>query len=173
MTTPWKASCWEMAASSPACWRARSMSPRALISVAGEELEKAHAQAGQRYIAAPVFGRPDVAAAGRLFVVAAGEKAVVETAAPLLDAIGQKTFVVSSSAKAANLVGSAANFPIASVIESLGEAMALISVGRRRSAAVSRSSHLDAVRRPRLRDIRRADRGREIRAGRFRGASWP
>ncbi|MFY9833535.1 MAG: NAD(P)-dependent oxidoreductase [Methylocystis sp.] len=100
------------------------------ISVAlSEKLEKAHAQAGQRYIAAPVFGRPDVAAAGRLFVVAAGEKAVVETAAPLLDAIGQKTFVVSSSAKAANLVKLSGNFLIASVIESLGEAMALIGKG--------------------------------------------
>ena len=100
------------------------------ISVAlSEKLEKAHAKAGQRYIAAPVFGRPDIAAAGQLFVVAAGEKAAVETAAPLLDAIGQKTFVVSSSAKAANLVKLSGNFLIASVIESLGEAMALIGKG--------------------------------------------
>ena len=53
----------------------------------------------------------------------------METAAPLLDAIGQKTFVVSSSAKAANLVKLSGNFLIASVIESLGEAMALIGKG--------------------------------------------
>ena len=100
------------------------------ISVAlSEKLEKAHAKAGQRYIAAPVFGRPDVAAAGQLFVVAAGEKAAVETAAPLLDAMGQKTFVVSSSAKAANLVKLSGNFLIASVIESLGEAIALVGKG--------------------------------------------
>ncbi len=100
------------------------------ISVAlSEKLEKAHAKAGQRYIAAPVFGRPDVAAAGQLFVVAAGEKAAVETAAPLLDAMGQKTFVVSSSAKAANLVKLSGNFLIASVIESLGEAVALVGKG--------------------------------------------
>ncbi len=94
-----------------------------------EKLEKAHAKAGQRYIAAPVFGRPDIAATGQLFIVAAGEKAAVETAAPLLDAMGQKTFVVSSSAKAANLVKLSGNFLIASVIESLGEAMALIGKG--------------------------------------------
>jgi 3-hydroxyisobutyrate dehydrogenase-like beta-hydroxyacid dehydrogenase len=111
------------------------------ISVAlSEKLEKAHAKAGQRYIAAPVFGRPDIAAAGQLFVVAAGEKAAVETAAPLLDAIGQKTFVVSSSAKAANLVKLSGNFLIASVIESLGEAMALIGKG-----GVDRRLYLDVL----------------------------
>ena len=111
------------------------------ISVAlSEKLEKAHAKAGQRYIAAPVFGRPDVAAAGQLFVVAAGEKAAVETAAPLLDAIGQKTFVVSSSAKAANLVKLSGNFLIASVIESLGEAMALVGKG-----GVDRRQYLDVL----------------------------
>ena len=111
------------------------------ISVAlSDKLEKAHAKAGQRYIAAPVFGRPDVAAAGQLFVVVAGEKAAVETAAPLLDAIGQKTFVVSSSAKAANLVKLSGNFLIASVIESLGEAMALIGKG-----GVDRRLYLDVL----------------------------
>ncbi|MGC1863283.1 MAG: NAD(P)-dependent oxidoreductase [Methylocystis sp.] len=111
------------------------------ISVAlSEKLEKAHAKAGQRYIAAPVFGRPDIAAAGQLFVVAAGEKAAVETAAPLLDAIGRKTFVVSSSAKAANLVKLSGNFLIASVIESLGEAMALIGKG-----GVDRQQYLEIL----------------------------
>jgi 6-phosphogluconate dehydrogenase-like protein len=62
------------------------------ISVAlAERLAAAHGKAGQRYVAAPVFGRPDVAAAGQLFVIAAGEPAAVDTAAPLFDAIGQKT----------------------------------------------------------------------------------
>ncbi len=111
------------------------------ISVAlSDKLEKAHAKAGQHYIAAPVFGRPDVAAAGQLFIVAAGEKAAVETAAPLLDAMGQKTFVVSSSAKAANLVKLSGNFLIASVIESLGEAMALIGKG-----GVDRRQYLEVL----------------------------
>ena len=44
------------------------------ISVAlSKRLARAHAQAGQRYVAAPVFGRPDMAAAGKLFIVAAGD----------------------------------------------------------------------------------------------------
>jgi 3-hydroxyisobutyrate dehydrogenase-like beta-hydroxyacid dehydrogenase len=100
------------------------------ISVAlSERLTEAHGKRGQRFVAAPVFGRPEVAAAGQLFVVAAGEPAAVEAATPLLDAIGQKTFVVSPTPKVANLVKLSGNFLIASVIESLGEAMALVGKG--------------------------------------------
>ena len=94
-----------------------------------EKLAEAHAKAGQRFVAAPVFGRPDVAAAGRLFVVAAGEEQAVAAAGPLFDAMGQKTFVVSETPKVANLVKLSGNFLIASVIESLGEAMALVAKG--------------------------------------------
>ena len=100
------------------------------ISVAlSQRLTEAHARAGQRFVAAPVFGRPEAAAAARLFVVAAGEAAAVEAAKPLLSAIGQKTFVVSDTPKAANLLKLSGNFLIASVIESLGEALALIQKG--------------------------------------------
>ena len=100
------------------------------ISVAASEaLASAHAKAGQRFVAAPVFGRPDLATAGQLFVVAAGEHDAVEAAAPLLDAIGQKTFIVSETPKAANLVKLSGNFLIAVIIESLGEAMALVGKG--------------------------------------------
>jgi len=100
------------------------------ISVAlSERLTEAHARAGQRFVSAPVFGRPDAAAAGKLFIVAAGEPAAVAAAAPLFEAMGQKTFVLSESPKAANLVKLSGNFLIASVIESLGEALALVAKG--------------------------------------------
>ena len=98
------------------------------ISVAlSERLTDEHARKGQRFVAAPVFGRPDVAAAGRLFVVAGGDTAAVEAAVPLLEAVGQKTFVISDTPKAANLVKLSGNFLGASVIESLGEALALVA----------------------------------------------
>jgi 3-hydroxyisobutyrate dehydrogenase-like beta-hydroxyacid dehydrogenase len=98
------------------------------ISVAlSERLTDKHARKGQRFVAAPVFGRPDVAAAGRLFVVAGGDTAAVEAAIPLLEAVGQKTFVISDTPKAANLVKLSGNFLGASVIESLGEALALVA----------------------------------------------
>jgi 3-hydroxyisobutyrate dehydrogenase-like beta-hydroxyacid dehydrogenase len=76
-----------------------------------------------------VFGRPDAAAAGKLFIVAGGEPAAIEAVAPLFEAMGQKTFVLSESPKAANLVKLSGNFLIASVIESLGEALALVAKG--------------------------------------------
>ncbi len=89
-------------------------------------LSAAHAEAGQRFLSAPVFGRPEVAAKGQLFIVAAGQPETVKAAQPLLDAMGQKTFVISETPKDANLVKLSGNFLIASVIESLGEAMALV-----------------------------------------------
>ena len=91
-------------------------------------------------MAAPVFGRPDVAAAGQLFVIAAGAPNTVKAAAPLFDAIGKRTFVVSETPKAANLVKLSGNFLIASVIESLGEAMALVAKG-----GVDRRQYLDIL----------------------------
>jgi 3-hydroxyisobutyrate dehydrogenase-like beta-hydroxyacid dehydrogenase len=100
------------------------------ISVAlSERLTADHAGLGQRFVAAPVFGRPEVAAAGRLFVVAAGASDAIERAGPLFEAVGQRTFVISQEPRAANLVKLSGNFLIASVIESLGEALALVSKG--------------------------------------------
>ena len=97
------------------------------ISVAlSKRLSLAHVQAGNRYVAAPVFGRPDMAAAAKLFIVAAGDPAAVNACKELFDALGQKTSTIGVEPSAANLVKLTANFLQASVIESLGEAIALI-----------------------------------------------
>ena len=97
------------------------------ISVAlSKRLAQAHAQAGQRYAAAPVFGRPDMAAAAKLFIVAAGDPATIEECQPLFHAMGQKTFPIGTEPSAANLVKLSGNFLLASAIEALGEAVALI-----------------------------------------------
>ena len=111
------------------------------ISVAlAERLTAAHADAGQGFVAAPVFGRPEAAAAAKLFVVAAGAPAAVQVISPLFEAIAQRTFVVSEEPKAANLVKLSGNFLIASVIESLGEAMALVD-----KAGVDKQEYLDIL----------------------------
>ncbi|MBS0238956.1 MAG: NAD(P)-dependent oxidoreductase [Proteobacteria bacterium] len=97
------------------------------ISVAlSKRLAEDHGKKGQLYVAAPVFGRPEAAAARKLFVVAAGKSDAIKAVFPLLDAIGQKTFPISEQAEAANVVKLSGNFLIAAVIESLGEAMALV-----------------------------------------------
>ena len=89
-------------------------------------LTAAHRAAGQHYVAAPVFGRPEAAAAAKLFVIAGGAPQLLERLAPIFDTIGQRTFVVSEQPPAANLVKLTGNFLIASMIESLGEVIALV-----------------------------------------------
>jgi 3-hydroxyisobutyrate dehydrogenase-like beta-hydroxyacid dehydrogenase len=100
------------------------------MSTIGVELSKrlaqAHAQAGQRYVAAPVFGRPDMAAAAKLFIVAAGDPAAIDECQPLFSAMGQRTFPMAADPSAANLIKLSGNFLLASVIEALGEAIALV-----------------------------------------------
>lgn len=100
------------------------------ISVAlSERLAKAHGEAGQGYVAAPVFGRPEAAAAAKLFVVAAGPAPAIERCRPAFEAMSQRIFVVADTPPAANLVKLSGNFMIASVIEALGESIALIRKG--------------------------------------------
>jgi 3-hydroxyisobutyrate dehydrogenase-like beta-hydroxyacid dehydrogenase len=118
------------------------------ISVSlSQRLSEEHAKKGQQFVSAPVFGRPEVAAAGQLFVVAAGAPTAVDVAAPLLDVIGQRTFVVSDTPKAANLVKLSGNFLGAAVIESLGEALTLIAkegIDERRYLEILTSTLFDA-----------------------------
>jgi 3-hydroxyisobutyrate dehydrogenase-like beta-hydroxyacid dehydrogenase len=89
-------------------------------------LAEAHRQKGQSFVAAPVFGRPDAAQAARLVVVAAGPSEAVERCRPALEAIGRKLFVIGPEAPAAHTVKLAGNFLIVSMLETLGEAFALL-----------------------------------------------
>jgi len=95
------------------------------ISVAlSERLAEIHAQASQIYVAAPVFGRPEVAAARRLLVVAAGPKNAIESCSPLFEALARKTFLLGPTAQHAHALKLASNFLLFAMIESLGEAVA-------------------------------------------------
>jgi 3-hydroxyisobutyrate dehydrogenase-like beta-hydroxyacid dehydrogenase len=91
----------------------------------GERLAKLHADHGQAFVSAPVFGRPPAAQAGQLFVVAAGAEAQLTRAAPLFEAIGQRVFPLGERPAAANLVKLCGNFMILCVVEGLAEAMTL------------------------------------------------
>jgi len=111
------------------------------VSVAlSKRLAQAHAQAGQRYVAAPVFGRPDMAAAAKLFIVTAGDPATVEVCQPLFRAMGQKSFHIGAEPWAANLVKLSGNFLMASAIEALGEAVALIG-----KAGIDRRAYVELL----------------------------
>ena len=88
-------------------------------------LAKSHAEKRQNYIAAPVFGRPDAAAAGKLFIVSAGPIEPMEKCRSLFAAMGQRTFIIGEDAPAANLIKLSGNFLTSTVIESLAECFAL------------------------------------------------
>ena len=103
-------------------------------------LADAHADAGQRFVAAPVFGRPDMAEAAKLFIVAAGDPAAIEACKPLFDALGQKALPISTEPAAANLVKLSGNFLIAAAIEALGEAIALVG-----KAGIDRRAFVDVL----------------------------
>ncbi|WP_110668593.1 NAD(P)-dependent oxidoreductase [Salinicola halophilus] len=88
-------------------------------------MQALHQRLGSHYVAAPVLGRPDVAAAGKLNILAAGDAAVLERLQPLFAAMGQKVWPLGESPERANVVKVAANLMLATAIESMGEASAL------------------------------------------------
>jgi 3-hydroxyisobutyrate dehydrogenase-like beta-hydroxyacid dehydrogenase len=101
----------------------------ATISVAfAKELTEAHKKAGLAYISAPVFGRPEMAEAAALVLVAGGDAAGLKTMQPVLDKIGART-VPLEEAWQANLFKICGNFMIASELEAIGEAFALLRKG--------------------------------------------
>jgi 3-hydroxyisobutyrate dehydrogenase-like beta-hydroxyacid dehydrogenase len=103
-------------------------------------LTEVHRQKGQSFVAAPVFGRPEAAQAARLVVVAAGPPEAVERCRAALEAIGRKLFVIGPEPAAANTIKLAGNFLIASMLEALGEAYALL-----RKSGVDPASFLEIV----------------------------
>jgi 3-hydroxyisobutyrate dehydrogenase-like beta-hydroxyacid dehydrogenase len=105
-----------------------------------KSLARAHAEAGQRFVAAPVFGRPDMAAAAKLFIIAGGDPTAVEACHPLFNALGQKTIPIGAEPAAANLVKLSGNFLLAAVIEALGEAIALVG-----KAGIDRHAYVELL----------------------------
>jgi len=89
-------------------------------------LTAAHAEAKQSLVAAPVLGRPDVAAAGQLGIVVAGPTEAVRRCTPLLQVIGRRTFEAGDDPANATVIKLANNFMIACALESMGEAFSLV-----------------------------------------------
>lgn len=111
------------------------------ISVAlAKKLSGQHAQRGQGYLSAPVFGRPEAAEAKKLIVVVAGPAELVQKFNPVFDAIGRKTFVIGAEASEANVVKLCGNFMIASMMEAFGEAFATTQ-----KSGIKRQDFLDVM----------------------------
>ena len=81
-----------------------------------------------------------MAAAGKLFIVAAGDPATVEACQPLFRVMGQKATMIGTEPAAANLVKLSGNFLTAAVIEALGEAIALVG-----KAGIDRHAYMELL----------------------------
>jgi 3-hydroxyisobutyrate dehydrogenase-like beta-hydroxyacid dehydrogenase len=98
----------------------------ATISVPlARELAKQHQARGLTYVAATVFGRPDLAATGKLNIVAAGDPSAIARIQPLLDVIGQRTWRIGDEPERANVVKLAGNFMLGAAVEAMAEASAM------------------------------------------------
>jgi len=92
-----------------------------------QKLEAAHADAGQVLVAAPVLGRPDLAASGQLGIVAAGPEEAIRRCEPLLQIIGRRIFLAGATAEAANAIKLANNLVLGCAIQAMSEAFSLVS----------------------------------------------
>jgi 3-hydroxyisobutyrate dehydrogenase-like beta-hydroxyacid dehydrogenase len=88
-----------------------------------------HAEFGIGYVAAPVLGRPNVAADGQLNIVAAGDAAAIGSVQRYLDVLGKQTWNLGSAPRTANLVKLAVNFTLIHAIQALAESLTLVEAG--------------------------------------------
>src|SRR3984893_10953641 len=102
------------------------LSMSTISTAAASLLASEHARNRQGYVAAPVFGNPDAAKARPLFIVAAGVLSDVDRCQPILDILGQRTFVIGASPGDANLVKLLGNMMSATALEMLGEVVAVV-----------------------------------------------
>ncbi|MBD3884696.1 NAD(P)-dependent oxidoreductase [Phormidium tenue FACHB-886] len=104
-----------------------------------KKLAEQHEQQQSHYLAAPVFGRPDAAAAKKLWIALSGKPVAKDRVRPILDCLGQGIFDFGETAAAANVVKLAGNFLIISAIEAMAEAFTLAeknSIDRTQIAAL-------------------------------------
>ena len=92
---------------------------------AADRLEARFAAAGVGYVAAPVLGRPPVAAAGQLNILAAGPAEYLDAVEPILGILGKRTWRLGERPRVANVVKIAVNFHIIHTIQTLGESIAM------------------------------------------------
>ena len=88
-----------------------------------------HTAAGAGYISAPVLGRPNVAAAGQLNIVAAGSAELIDRAEPVLAILGKQVWRVGDDPAQANLVKIGVNYNLIHALQALGESLSLVEHG--------------------------------------------
>lgn len=101
------------------------LSMSTILPETSRKMARHHQERGADYLAAPVFGKPDAAAAAKLWIAVSGNAHAKERVAPLLAAMGQGVYDFGEDAGAANVVKLAGNFMIGAAIEAMAEAFTL------------------------------------------------
>jgi 3-hydroxyisobutyrate dehydrogenase-like beta-hydroxyacid dehydrogenase len=90
------------------------------------ELEAAHRDAGQTLVAAPVLGRPDLAASGQLGIVAGGPPPAVERCTELLNVLGRRIFPAGPKPESATAIKLANNAVLGCAMVAMAEGFSLV-----------------------------------------------
>lgn len=97
-----------------------------ISAAAADRLQLVHVQAGVGYVAAPVLGRPTVAEAGKLNIMAAGPAELIDRVEPLLDELSVRVWRFGDVPRRANVTKAAVNFMILHALQALGESITLV-----------------------------------------------
>jgi 3-hydroxyisobutyrate dehydrogenase-like beta-hydroxyacid dehydrogenase len=116
------------------------ISSSTVSAACAREMTALHAGAGQGFVSACVFGRPEVAENKKLIVIAAGPADQMEKCRPLFGAIGRAVFVAGCEPWQANAAKLCGNFMIASMMEAFSESFATL-----RKCNMSPQPFLDAM----------------------------
>ena len=101
------------------------LSMSAVSTRTAQRLASLHQERGGRYVASPVFGKPEVAVAAKLWIATAGDAAARKRVRPLQEAMGQRVFEFGDDPGAANAIKLAGNFMLGAAIEAMAEAFTL------------------------------------------------
>lgn len=91
-----------------------------------QKLAAVHSDSGQTLVAAPVLGRPDLAASGQLGIVVAGPAEAIRRCEPLFQIIGRRTFLAGAKPESANAIKLANNLVLGCAIQAMSEAFSLV-----------------------------------------------
>lgn len=97
-----------------------------ISAAAADRLAIVHADAGVAYVACPVLGRPAVAAAGNLNLLAAGPDAAIATVTPMLELLGQRVWRFGDEPRRANVAKISMNFTILHALQAIAEGITLV-----------------------------------------------
>ena len=94
-----------------------------------KELAPLYHDRGAHFVASPVFGRPEAAAAAKLWICPAGSAAAIDRCRPAFEVMGQGVIVVGEEPHLANVLKLVGNFFVIAGIETISEALTLAEKG--------------------------------------------